>query len=199
MGSCASPATWRVPSDADGWRYQLHGAEVKRGVTRRALMAASPLFCLSGGAGDGAGRRHGGRRPQPRRQPDPDGLWSRQLRAGGRADAPRRCVGDLSRRRFRSRRSSRPWTAACGQAAIHGRASSTTTRSGRSSRSMRWQAHSNCRCSGRRRISTATRASRPSIIVSSEGADFLEGRIERLDEAYQRWGLRHLQLDALPA
>jgi len=38
------------------------------------------------------------------------------------------------------------------------------------------------------------RASRPSIIVSSEGADFLEGRIERLDEAYQRWGLRHLQL-----
>ncbi len=28
----------------------------------------------------------------------------------------------------------------------------------------------------------------------SEGADFLEGRIERLDEAYQRWALRHLQL-----
>jgi membrane dipeptidase len=37
-------------------------------------------------------------------------------------------------------------------------------------------------------------ASRPSLIVSSEGADFLEGRIERLDEAYQRWALRHLQL-----
>ena len=30
--------------------------------------------------------------------------------------------------------------------------------------------------------------------MSSEGADFLEGRIERLDEAYQRWALRHLQL-----
>jgi len=38
------------------------------------------------------------------------------------------------------------------------------------------------------------RASRPSIIVSSEGGDFLEGRIERLDEAYRRWALRHLQL-----
>ena len=31
-------------------------------------------------------------------------------------------------------------------------------------------------------------------MVSFEGADFLEGRIERLDEAYQRWALRHLQL-----
>ena len=31
---------------SDGWRYQLRGAEVKPGVTRRALMAASPLFCL---------------------------------------------------------------------------------------------------------------------------------------------------------
>jgi membrane dipeptidase len=40
----------------------------------------------------------------------------------------------------------------------------------------------------------AARSSRPSIIVSSEGADFLEGRIERLDDAYQRWALRHLQL-----
>ena len=38
--------TWQVSSDPDGWRYQLHGAEVKPGVTRRALMAASPLFCL---------------------------------------------------------------------------------------------------------------------------------------------------------
>jgi len=34
----------------------------------------------------------------------------------------------------------------------------------------------------------------PSIIVASEGADFLEGKIERLAEAYQRWALRHLQL-----
>jgi membrane dipeptidase len=40
----------------------------------------------------------------------------------------------------------------------------------------------------------AARASRPSVIVASEGADFLEGKIERLDEAYQRWALRHLQL-----
>ena len=40
----------------------------------------------------------------------------------------------------------------------------------------------------------AARASQPSVIVTSEGADLLEGKIERLDEAYQRWQLRHLQL-----
>ena len=38
--------TWQVASDPDGWRYQLRGAALKPGVTRRALMAASPLFCL---------------------------------------------------------------------------------------------------------------------------------------------------------
>ena len=45
-GQLRLTGTWRISSDPDGWRYQLHGAEVKRGVTRRALMAASPLFCL---------------------------------------------------------------------------------------------------------------------------------------------------------
>ncbi len=40
----------------------------------------------------------------------------------------------------------------------------------------------------------AARATQPSVIVTSEGGDFLEGKIERLDEAYQRWQLRQLQL-----
>jgi membrane dipeptidase len=34
----------------------------------------------------------------------------------------------------------------------------------------------------------------PSVIVASEGADFLEGRIERVDEAWRMHRLRHLQL-----
>jgi membrane dipeptidase len=38
------------------------------------------------------------------------------------------------------------------------------------------------------------RSSRPSIIVTAEGGDFLEGRPERLDDAWSRWALRHLQL-----
>ena len=40
----------------------------------------------------------------------------------------------------------------------------------------------------------AARAAQPSVIISAEGADFLEGRIERVAEAHRRWQLRHLQL-----
>ncbi len=38
------------------------------------------------------------------------------------------------------------------------------------------------------------RADRPCAVVASEGADFLEGQLDRVDEAYHRWTLRHLQL-----
>ena len=38
------------------------------------------------------------------------------------------------------------------------------------------------------------RSAQPSIIVTAEGGDFLEGRPERLDDAHARWSLRHLQL-----
>jgi membrane dipeptidase len=38
------------------------------------------------------------------------------------------------------------------------------------------------------------RAGNPSAIVASEGGDFLDGSPDRVDEAYDRWKLRHLQL-----
>lgn len=40
----------------------------------------------------------------------------------------------------------------------------------------------------------AARSTGPTVIVAAEGADFLEGNPERLDEAYATHGLRHLQL-----
>jgi membrane dipeptidase len=40
----------------------------------------------------------------------------------------------------------------------------------------------------------AARADRPSVIVTAEGSDFLEGDPDRVDEAFERWHLRHLQL-----
>ena len=40
----------------------------------------------------------------------------------------------------------------------------------------------------------AARADRPSVVVAAEGGDFLEGDPDRVDEAYDRWQLRHLQL-----
>ena len=40
----------------------------------------------------------------------------------------------------------------------------------------------------------AARADRPCVVVAAEGGDFLEGNPDRVDEAYERWQLRHLQL-----
>jgi len=40
----------------------------------------------------------------------------------------------------------------------------------------------------------AAHSARPSVIVSAEGADFTEGRTNRVDEFYEKWQLRHLQL-----
>ena len=40
----------------------------------------------------------------------------------------------------------------------------------------------------------AARADRPSVVVAAEGGDFLERQPDRVDEAYERWQLRHLQL-----
>jgi membrane dipeptidase len=38
------------------------------------------------------------------------------------------------------------------------------------------------------------RAQRPAIVVSAEGGDFLEGQPDRVEEAFARWQMRHLQL-----
>jgi membrane dipeptidase len=40
----------------------------------------------------------------------------------------------------------------------------------------------------------AARSDRPCVVVAAEGGDFLEGNPDRVDEAYARWQLRHLQL-----
>ena len=40
----------------------------------------------------------------------------------------------------------------------------------------------------------AAPASGPAVVVAAEGADFLEGRIDRVEEARRQFGLRHLQL-----
>ncbi|WP_216856413.1 dipeptidase [Acidisphaera sp. S103] len=40
----------------------------------------------------------------------------------------------------------------------------------------------------------AAAAGKPSVIIAAEGADFLEGQPDRVEEAYKRWSLRHLQL-----
>jgi membrane dipeptidase len=40
----------------------------------------------------------------------------------------------------------------------------------------------------------AASGARPAVVVASEGGDFIESRPGRVDEAYEKWQLRHLQL-----
>jgi membrane dipeptidase len=185
--------TWQVSSDPDGRRYQLHGAEVKPGVTRRAVMAASPLFCLPvpalAQATDGMAvdiHSHAGNLiPASFGR---GGFWAvaEPMRQGGVSTICLAIVADSPVIRLEGGRL-RP---------------SRDPRSGElydfSQRAFS-QLHALAREQGLPIVRTAAdlraaRAARPSLIVASEGADFLEGKIERLDEAYQRWQLRHLQL-----
>ncbi len=45
-GAVRVTGTLRVESDPEGWRYQIRGAELVPGLSRRSVLAASPLFCL---------------------------------------------------------------------------------------------------------------------------------------------------------
>jgi len=192
-GQLRLTGTWRISSDADGWRYQLHGAEVKRGVTRRALMVASPLFCLpvvpALAQVDGTAvdiHSHAGNLIPMSFGRGQFAAVAEPMRQGGVSAICLAVVSDspiikTMDGRLRPGRDPRP-----------GELYDFTQRSFQ-------QIHALAGTQQLPIIRTAaelnaTRSARPSIIVSSEGADFLEGRIERLDEAYQRWALRHLQL-----
>lgn len=192
-GQLRLTGTWRVSSDPDGWRYQLHGAEVKRGLSRRALMAASPLFCLPAipamAQADGAAvdiHSHAGNLIPMSFGRGSYAPVAEPMRQGGVSAICLAVVADspiikLTDGRLRPSRDPRP-----GELYDH------TMRSFE-------KLHALAGSQGMPLLKTSAdlrgaRSGVPSIIVSSEGADFLEGKIERLNEAYQRWGLRHLQL-----
>jgi membrane dipeptidase len=185
--------TWQVSSDPAGWRYQLHGAEVKPGVTRRSMMAASSLFCLPvaamAQATDGTAadlHSHGGNLIRASFGRDQLIDVASSMRKGGMSVICLAIVADspiiiVSSGRNRPGRDPRPgelydWSKTS-FAKLHDLARGQGMPLVRSAAELR-----------------AARASQPSVIVTSEGADFLEGKIERLDEAYQRWQLRQLQL-----
>lgn len=184
--------TWRVSRDPDGWRYQLHDAEVKPALTRRALMAA-PLFCLPvpamAQAADGMAvdaHSHAGNLIQMSFGRGQFSAVAEPMRQGGVSAICLAIVADsptikLTDGRLRPSRDPRP-----GELYDF-------------SRHAFEQLHALAREQGLPIVRTsaelgAARANRPSLVVSSEGADFLEGKIERLDEAYRQWALRHLQL-----
>ena len=192
-GALRLSGTWRVSSDSDGWRYRLEEAEVMPGLTRRAALAASALFCLPvpamaqqaegmavdihSHAGNLIGLSFGRGQSVPVADP---------MRQGGMSAIALAVVGDspiikLVDGRLRPSRDPRP-----GELYEFSQRSFPAL-------------HAIAREQGLPIVKTAAdlraaRASRPSVIVAAEGADFLEGHMERLDEAYQRWALRHLQL-----
>ena len=192
-GALRLSGTWHVSFEAAGWRYQLRDAEIMRGVTRRALIAASPPFCLPvpamAQATDGMAvdvHSHAGNVLPLSFGRGASAAVAEPMRQGGMSVISLAVVSDspiikLTDGRLRPSRDPRP-----GELYAFSQRSFPAL-------------HAIARDQGMPIIRTAAelrvaRADRPSIIVASEGADFLEGQIERLDEAYQRWALRHLQL-----
>jgi membrane dipeptidase len=184
---------WRVSSDTDGWRYQLHEAELVRGLTRRALLGASPLFCLPVPAmaqgTDGMAvdlHSHAGNLTRLSYGSGGSVPVAEPMRQGGVSVISLAVVSDspiikLTAGRLRPSRDPFPGELyAFSQRsfpALHALAREQGMPIVRTAAALR-----------------AARAGQPSLIVASEGADFLEGKIERLEEAYTRWALRHLQL-----
>ena len=183
--------TWHVSTDGEEWRYQLRGATAKTGVSRRALLAASPLFCLpvpsmAQAATNGVDlHSHAGKILYVNSNAAFDPVAA-PMRQGGMAAICLAMVADspttqITDGRIRAFRNPNP-----------GELYAWSTRAfERLHRLVREQGLGIVRSAAEMRAATSAQ---PSVVVSAEGADFLEGRIERLDEAYDRWALRHLQL-----
>jgi membrane dipeptidase len=192
-GTVRLSGTWHVSPDPDGWRYQLHDAEVIPGLSRRAMIAASPLFCLPvpamAQATDGTAvdlHSHGGNLIRASYGRDSLLDVATPMRNGGVSTICLCIVGDgpvlnVSSGRIRPSRDPRP-----GELYDASKIQFTKLHD-----LVRTQSMAIVRTAADLR---AARSGRPSVIVTSEGADWLDGKIERLDEAYQRWQLRQLQL-----
>jgi membrane dipeptidase len=178
--------------DPQQWRYQLRNARKVGGLKRRALLAASPLFCLPATAmaqtGGMAVDLHSHSGNLIRAAYGRDGLTevAAPMKAGGMSTICLCIVGDspvigVTSGRLRPQRNPRPEELY----------KFSSTQFAKLHELVRTQSMSIVKTAADLR---AARANQPSVIVTSEGADWLEGKLDRLDEAYQRWALRQLQL-----
>jgi membrane dipeptidase len=208
-------ALHRLTDDPTGWRYQLRDARLLSAPVsrspfagRRAVLAA-PFACLAVAAPGGcaqpaadpatrallaglpttdihshAGRVLGQRRIAERAPFTP---VAAPMREGGMAVLCLAAVADTPTHQVTADGRIRPFRDPNpGELRAYGEASFQ-------------RIHDLARAQGLRIIAdaaalAAARAEAPSIIVSSEGADFLEGDAASLDQAHARWTLRHLQL-----
>ncbi len=191
---------WRI-TGGDGWRYQLRDARMI-GATpfpRRTFLRAAPLVCVAA-AGDDARQAiadaatvdvhsHAGRITGVRAVRDnlPFAPLADPMRAGGMAAICLAAVSDAPTHRVMADHRIHPYRdpepgelyayAQLAFARIHALA----------------RAQGIAIITGAAALAAA-RGGRPSAIVAAEGGDFLEGIADRVDEAYAKWQLRHLQL-----
>ncbi|MEI7712452.1 MAG: membrane dipeptidase [Rhodospirillales bacterium] len=192
---------WRVGSD--GWRYRLHNARTleppgwRAAISRRA-MATGPLMCLAVAACATTPAKppmelgttvdihsHAGNIASMRRMNSGMDFTpiAAPMRQGGMAAICLAVVSDSPTHRVVDGRI-RPYRdPAAGELFRYG--------------SMAFdRALALAKSEGLGVVATAADLSGPPprVVIAAEGADFLEGRIERVDEAHRRWTLRHLQL-----
>jgi membrane dipeptidase len=201
--------TWQVHNtDASAWRYQLHDARALdppgwHAISRRSILAAGPLFCIAGTArADEATARqtiaattavdihsHAGAITGVKRVNTSAAFRevAEPMRTGGMAAVCFAIVSDAPCHRVYSDHSIHPYRSPDpGELYAFGQASFE-------------RVHLLVRTQGLALITDATalraaRAGTASAIIAAEGGDFLEGHPERVDEAYEKWQLRHLQL-----
>jgi membrane dipeptidase len=207
--------TWRVQrNDPGGWRYQLLGARPLEpagwaSVTRRRMLAGGPLMCLAACANTPAAgqQRQDAARTALQAAPSVDihshagGIASTlRMRSGRAFDAvaePMRqgsmavichaVVSDGPTHRVMADGRIHPYRqpdpgelyqyAQLAFGRVHALAKEQGLTIIRSAADLR-----------------AAKAGTASTIISAEGADFLEGQVDRVDEAHAKWDLRHLQL-----
>ncbi|MGX7705963.1 dipeptidase [Methylobacterium sp. Gmos1] len=209
----------RLRDDPCGWRYRLDGAVLgcappRLGLTRRHLVTAAPLLCLpvtafaqAPPAGEDTTRQrveaasflaarptidchsHAGRilRVDQAEGHAPFTPLAEPMRRGGLAVACLAIVSDSPTHRVtpegRIRAFREPAPGELGSYAERGFA----------------RLHALVRDQGLRLVRNATdlagaRAEAPAVLVSAEGADFLESELAPLERAFHQAALRHLQL-----
>jgi membrane dipeptidase len=195
--------------DPDGWRYQLHDARCLdppgwSTLTRRGVLAGGPLICLA--AADARAQSETARKVIAAGPPidihshaggiaNTDRLRSgvgfspvhAPMRDGGMAAICWAITGDGGTVRLSPEGRLRPYRdPAPGELRDHAiMGFDRILQLARTERLRIIATVADLRASG---------PNAPGVIISCEGADFLEGRIDGLDEAYRRWTLRHLQL-----
>jgi membrane dipeptidase len=205
-GALRLTGEWHVlRNDPAGWRYQLQAARAGwSGIGRRSAMVGGPLFCLAatnaaagqslawsvieaGPAIDLHSHAGGIALASRIKAGGPFSRVAEPMRDGGMAVTCLAMVSDSSTHRVMADGRIHPYRdPAPGELYAYSQLAF-----GRVLAMVREQGLTLIAdVQGLR----AARAGQPSVIIAAEGADFLEGQPERVNEAHARWTLRQLQL-----